>query len=246
MIDTGPKFYTVPSAPPPYMTLRSRSQTFMLMFYVKVFRTSLFSNLVMDLFHVWYDDRCWSKILFSTIPNPVHDFKIKVTDLEFLYLSLCLSFYSVCSCEAFDGLIHVWHGDRYWSKISYGTQVIDSEFLYKSFVINVLQFQFFLQSLQWILFICGMMIEPCLKFYAVPSQSQCMTLRSRSQTEFVCVKSLQCQLLQTLWLIWIMFGMNGYKILKCFRKEKRVSGELPCPATCLIMPLRSKIFPIGL
>ena len=28
--------------------------------------------------------------------------------------------------------------------------------------------------------------------------------------------------------------MNGYKILKCFRKEKRVSGELPCPATSLI------------
>ena len=39
-----------------------------------------------------------------------------------------------------------------------------------------------LQSLQWILFSCGVMIEPCLKFYAVPSQSQCMTLRSRSQT----------------------------------------------------------------
>ena len=32
-----------------------------------------------------------------------------------------------------------------------------------------------------------------------------------------------------------MFGMNGYKILKCFRKEKRVSGELPCPATGLII-----------
>ena len=31
-----------------------------------------------------------------------------------------------------------------------------------------------------------------------------------------------------------MFGMNGYKILKCFRKEKRVSGELPCQATGLI------------
>ena len=28
--------------------------------------------------------------------------------------------------------------------------------------------------------------------------------------------------------------MNEYKILKCFRKEKRVSGELPCPATGLI------------
>ena len=29
--------------------------------------------------------------------------------------------------------------------------------------------------------------------------------------------------------------MNGYKILKCFRKEKRVSGELPCPAAGLII-----------
>ena len=43
-------------------------------------------------------------------------------------------------------------------------------------------FSFFLQSLQWTLFNCGMTIEPCLKFYAVPSQSQCMILRSRSQT----------------------------------------------------------------
>ena len=36
----------------------------------------------------------------------------------------------------------------------------------------------FLQSLQWILFSCGVTIEPCLKFYTVPSQSQFMTLRS--------------------------------------------------------------------
>ena len=57
-----------------------------------------------------------SKILCSTIPNPAHDFEVKVTDLEFLYWSLCLSFYNVCFCEAFDGLIHVWHGDRNWSK----------------------------------------------------------------------------------------------------------------------------------
>ena len=68
--------------------------------------------------------------------------------------------------------------------VSFPTQkVTDSEFLYKSFVINVLQFQFFfLQSLQWILFHCGVTIEPCLKFHAVPSQSQCMTLRSSSKT----------------------------------------------------------------
>ena len=57
----------------------------------------------------------------STIPNPIHDFKVKVTDLEFLFWSLCLSFYIVCFCEAFDGLIHVWHGDGNWSKILCGT-----------------------------------------------------------------------------------------------------------------------------
>ena len=87
----------------------------------------------MDFIQLWCDDRALSKILCSTIPIPVHDLKIKVTDFEFF-----------------------------------------------------------------------------------------------------CVKSLQYQLLQSLWLIWIVFGMNGYKILKCFRKEKRVSGELPCPATGLI------------
>ena len=38
-------------------------------------------------------------------------------------------------------------------------KVTDSEFLYKSFVINVLQISVFLQSLQWILF---MTIEPSL------------------------------------------------------------------------------------
>ena len=38
-------------------------------------------------------------------------------------------------------------------------KLTDSEFLYKSFVINILQFQFFWQSLQWILF---MTIEPSL------------------------------------------------------------------------------------
>ena len=51
-------------------------------------------------------------------------------------------------------------------------KVTDSEFLYKSFVINVLQFQFF--------------AKPSMGFihddraYAVPSQSHCTTLRSSS------------------------------------------------------------------
>ena len=33
--------------------------------------------------------------------------------------------------------------------------------------------------------------------------------------------------------------MNGYKILKCFRKEKRVSGELPCLTTGFILTVHS-------
>ena len=38
----------------------------------------------MDLFiHVFgMDDRYWSKILFSSIPTPMHDLNVKVTDLE--------------------------------------------------------------------------------------------------------------------------------------------------------------------
>ena len=90
MIDTGPKIYTVPSPPPIHdLKVKATDLTFMLKFYVKAFRSSLFPNPVVYLFRVWYDDRCWSKILCSMILNPVHDFKVKVTDLEFLYLSLC-------------------------------------------------------------------------------------------------------------------------------------------------------------
>ena len=93
--------------------------------YVKVLMTSLFPNPVvyMYLFHVWYDDRCWSKTLCGTIPNPVHDFKVKVTGLECLYWSFVFKFLQCLFflCEAFDGLVHVWHGDRNWSKILYDT-----------------------------------------------------------------------------------------------------------------------------
>ena len=38
----------------------------------------------MDLVHVWYEDGYWSKNLHSTIPNPIHNLKVKVTDLELL------------------------------------------------------------------------------------------------------------------------------------------------------------------
>ena len=37
----------------------------------------------MDFIQLWRDDRAFSKILCSYIPIPVHDLKIKVTDIEF-------------------------------------------------------------------------------------------------------------------------------------------------------------------
>ena len=76
----------------------------------------------MDLVYVWYDDSHWSKILLSTIPTPMHDLKVKVTDFELL----CLKFYiKVFRTSLFPNpmmdLVHVWYDDRYWSKILCGT-----------------------------------------------------------------------------------------------------------------------------
>ena len=69
----------------------------MLKFYVKVSRTSLFLKYVVYLFYVWLDDRCRSKILCSKIPNPVYDFKIKVTNSKFLYCNFfIISVFSQC------------------------------------------------------------------------------------------------------------------------------------------------------
>ena len=38
----------------------------------------------MDLVHVCFDDKYWSKILLSTFPTPILDLKVKVTVLELL------------------------------------------------------------------------------------------------------------------------------------------------------------------
>ena len=38
------------------------------------------SVLAKDMIHVWHGDRYWSKILGSTIPIPVYDLKVKVTN----------------------------------------------------------------------------------------------------------------------------------------------------------------------
>ena len=105
----------------------------MLKFYVKIFRTSLFLNSVVNLFHVWHDDRCWSKILCSMIPNPVYDFKVKVTDLEFLYYNF--SFFLKPSMD----FIHFWRDDRALSKILRSTIPIPVHGL----KVKVTDFEFF-------------------------------------------------------------------------------------------------------
>ena len=84
------------------------------------------------------------------IPNPVHDFKVKVTDLEFSYWSLFLSFYNVCFVKpSMDGFMFgmvIETGPKFYM-VPFPTQkVTDSEFLYESFVINVLQFQYFCKA----------------------------------------------------------------------------------------------------
>ena len=99
---------------------------------------------MMDLVHVWYDDGYESKILCSMIPNPVHDFEVKVTDLEFLYWILCLSFYkSVFVKPLMDwfmfGMV-IETGPKFYMVPFRPQKFTDSEFLYKSVVINVLQF----------------------------------------------------------------------------------------------------------
>ena len=42
-----------------------------------------FAKPSMDFIQLWRDNRALSKILCSTIPIPVHDLKIKVTDFGF-------------------------------------------------------------------------------------------------------------------------------------------------------------------
>ena len=73
MIDIGPKFK--PSPHPTWPQVQGhRPRIFMLKFYVKVLRTSLFPSPLMDFVHVWYDNRYWSKNFVETfyaIPSPL-------------------------------------------------------------------------------------------------------------------------------------------------------------------------------
>ena len=55
---------------------------------------------MMNLVHVCYGDRYWSKIIHGTIPIPLYDTKVKVISLKFL----CKCFvFNVSFCKIFDG-----------------------------------------------------------------------------------------------------------------------------------------------
>ena len=60
--------------------------------FVKVFKTSLFPNLMISLIHLWYAYTYWSKIMPSTISTTLGHVKIKVTDLEFSCETFTLKF----------------------------------------------------------------------------------------------------------------------------------------------------------
>ena len=142
----------------------------------------------MDLVHAWYDNRYLSKILCGTIPTPIHDLKVKVTDIEVLCWSFTLK---VLGPHYFPNpemdLVHVWYDDRYWLNILRGTIPTQVHDLMLKFSLICLGPHYF-QTLWWIKFMFGMMKDTCPKLYN-------------------CIK--HCN------------PMNC-KILKCFRKEKRV------------------------
>ena len=81
-------------------------------------------------------------------------------------------------------------------------KVTDSEFLYKSFVINVFTISFF--------------------FFATPSVDFIQLWRDDRALSKILCSTIPIP----------VHDLN--KILKRFKKEMHVSGELPCPATGLI------------
>ena len=60
-----------------------------------MFTMSVIVKPLMDLIPVWQCDRNWSKIIWDAIPNPVHDLKVKVTDVEFFVFFVFFPFFIV-------------------------------------------------------------------------------------------------------------------------------------------------------
>ena len=76
-----------------------------------MFTMSVFVKPLMDLIPVWQCDKNWSNILCGTIPNPVHDLKVKVTEFLYKYFVLFVLQFQFFAKPSTD-LNHVWHDDR--------------------------------------------------------------------------------------------------------------------------------------
>ena len=138
-------------------------------------------------------------------------------------------------------LISVWHGDRYWSKILCGTIPIP---LYDPNV-KVIHF---LCSVQFSMSVFAKSLMDLIHYWhndrnlskilhssTIPTPVHDLKVKVTHLDLFlIYVKCFRCSFLQSLWWLWVMFGTNRHKNLKCFRKEKCNSSELSCPATGLI------------
>ena len=54
----------------------------MLKFYVKVYMSSLFPNLITDLLYIWYDDYILVQSFAQYHPHPLGHLKVKVKDFK--------------------------------------------------------------------------------------------------------------------------------------------------------------------
>ena len=59
----------------------------MLKFCFKVSNSSYIADYLIDLDYNWYDDRYWSKVLFSNTLTHTYDLKVKVRDSDLLFQS---------------------------------------------------------------------------------------------------------------------------------------------------------------
>ena len=84
VIETGPRFNMVPFPIQKVTDSEFLYKSFVINVLQFLFFFFFFAKPSMDFIQLWCDDRALSKILCSTIPIPVHDIKIKVTDFDFL------------------------------------------------------------------------------------------------------------------------------------------------------------------
>ena len=71
---------------------------------LKFLKSSYFTNRMMDLLHICYDDRYNGlKVSFSNTPAHAHNFKVKVTDFEILQIKYYVKVFKLILSKPNDG-----------------------------------------------------------------------------------------------------------------------------------------------